>query len=160
MSGDRSPDMQQHEDTGDNWLAAALHDDEHTAPSAGLWPRIERSHRRRRLRRQLLHGVGAALLLGCIGGLVWQPWPLPTGLQTVATVDDAAVDDAAASEADALQAAMNTGTARLRQIDRQLESAYARGDDDAIDALWQRRERMLNTLDQDPDDEARTLLSL
>lgn len=158
MSGERIQDTHAHEGVdgaAENWLAAALRDDDCGAPSAQLWPRIERTHRRRRQRRQLLQGASVVLLLGCLGGLAWQPWTLsPEGRSG---------DDMAGTErsgVDAMDAAMTTQTARLRQVDRQLEAAYARGDDDAIDALWQRRERMLNTLEQEPDHDAQALLSL
>jgi hypothetical protein len=158
MSGERMHDLHAHggaDGAADNWLAAALGDDDGDVPSAQLWPRIERTHRRRRQRRRLLQGVSGVLLLGCLGGLVWQPWNASPGWR-----DAVDIAGSARPEVEATDATTTTQTARLRQIDRRLEAAYARGDDDAIDALWQRRERMLNTLEQEPDQDAQALLSL
>lgn len=129
-----------------NWLRASLDVADATEPSTELWPRILRSHQRRRRMRRLRQGALAGVALAAVIALpgLWpaseSPLPAPAWQDVPASAE--------------------LGRIELRSIDRQLEAAYARNDTRSAEQLWRRRELLLQTLMENPDAPNPTVISL
>lgn len=141
----------EHEESGQvdrDWLRASLDGPDAAEPSADLWPRILRSHQRRRRVRRLRRGALAGVALAAVIVLPGL-WP---------TKDSPLQAPVAAWQS--APASAELGRIELRSIDRQLDAAYARQDDVRVEHLWRRREFLLQTLMENPDAPESTVISL
>lgn len=99
-------------------------------PAPALWPRIERTRRRRQLGRRVATVCGAGVLV--LGSVMALRMP---------TRDPGAFVTAAPS-------APTHFSANLRAIDHQLQAAYdGAADAEQIKSLWRAREHAANSLD-------------
>ena len=128
------------------WLRAAFDQAGEPEPDSALWPRILHSHQRRR-RWRALRRSALVCVLALTALAVPALWP---GGEAMAP--DVALRDVPASA--------ELGRIELRSIDRQLEAAYARQDAARIEHLWRRREFLVQTLMENPDGPASSVISL
>ena len=114
----------------------------------GLFVRIEKTRRRRRYVRWAAGATASCALLAL---LLLPQW----GTNGVMEAGDMLAEEQVVERPES-----NAGDAQLRLIDRQLQAAYERGAPAVqLQVLWQRREAVVITLQQETDRES-TIVSL